>query len=166
MKYFSSDWHLFHRNVIKFSDRPFKTLDEMNQEIIRRAFSKLKAGDSLYLLGDISWNEEGWKLIQSLAPKNVEIHLILGNHEVITGTAKQVCRSITPFKEVKIQGNLVTLCHYPMVTWNRSHYNAWLLFGHHHAKSHGMETIEKYGKNGKVLNVNVEFHNYYPWSEG
>jgi calcineurin-like phosphoesterase family protein len=58
MKYFSSDWHLFHRNVIKFSDRPFKTLDEMNQEIIRRAFSKLKAGDSLYLLGDISWNEE------------------------------------------------------------------------------------------------------------
>lgn len=34
--YYISDLHLGHANVIRFDDRPFENIDEMEMEIIRR----------------------------------------------------------------------------------------------------------------------------------
>lgn len=34
--YFISDMHFYHENIIKFCDRPFKGIDEMNEEIVKR----------------------------------------------------------------------------------------------------------------------------------
>ena len=57
------------------------------------------------------------------------------------------------------------LSHYPMLTWDRSHYDSILLFGHHHAHTHKADEIRKYELSGKMLNVNCEFFNYNPINE-
>lgn len=34
--FFTSDLHIGHENAIKFDNRPFKSIEEMDSEIIRR----------------------------------------------------------------------------------------------------------------------------------
>ena len=164
MKYFSSDWHLSHQNVLSWSNRPFDTIEEMNETIIENMIKPLKRGDELYFLGDMSWKIEPIKEFFERFPRGTHIHMINGNHERWVGQFKHRYTSISNLKEIKIGGNHTTLCHYPMLAWNKSHYNAFSLFGHIHKASHRFDKLENLTK-GKTLNVNVEFHDYKPWSE-
>ena len=53
MKYwFTADYHLGHANIIKYCNRPFKSLEHMNSEIIRRHNSRVKPNDTVFFLGD------------------------------------------------------------------------------------------------------------------
>ena len=52
--YFTSDWHLFHANIIKYSKRPFKNVEEMNEVILQNYFEVVKPGDRVYYLGDFA----------------------------------------------------------------------------------------------------------------
>ena len=161
-KIFTSDWHLGHNRVIHdFGERPFSSVEEMDNTIIDNMFSGLKKNDMIYFLGDLYWNIDSfWKMYNQI-PNGVRFFWIIGNHD-----HKQVKQHyahfelITPMMDTKIQGNHVVLCHYPMTTWNRSHHGSWQLFGHHHKGGHVEPNVI-----GKQLNVNVEYHDYKPWTE-
>jgi calcineurin-like phosphoesterase family protein len=63
-------------------------------------------------------------------------------------------------KEIKIEGQVIVLCHYMMSIWPGSHYNSWHLFGHSHGRSTEV---------GKSLDVGVDTEKYghkrfYPYS--
>ena len=49
----------------------------------------------------------------------------------------------------------ITLCHYPMARWERSHYGGW----HLHAHSHG-----KHIPTGKMMDIGVDANDYTPVS--
>jgi len=164
MKYFSSDWHLGHDNVVKFSGRPFDSIGAMNELIISNAINVLRPGDELYFLGDLAWRRYNFEGFFDRWPKNVAFHWILGNHDKQWQPFKDKCASISELKKINIGENTVILCHYPMLTWHKSHYNSWMLFGHHHMNSHGTKDLETKAT-GKMLNVNVEFNNFMPYSE-
>ena len=51
MKYFSSDLHLNHANIIKYCSRPCTA--ENQNEWIYSLFDHLQKDDELYLLGDL-----------------------------------------------------------------------------------------------------------------
>lgn len=165
MKLFSSDWHLSHNNVINWSKRPFDSIEQMNDTIIQNMINATQGGDDFYFLGDLSWDQNVTKDFFARWPYNVNFHWILGNHEKKQWKKfESKCASISMLKEININKTMVVLCHYPMLTWNKSHYNSWMLYGHHHKNSHGREKIDKLAT-GKMLNVNVEFHHYNPWTE-
>lgn len=85
---FTGDLHLGHENVIKFDNRPFETVEEMDAELIRRWNNKVGKGDLVYVLGDIIWkarNDDAPSLIKSL---NGQIILIKGNHDRFLHNAK------------------------------------------------------------------------------
>lgn len=128
----------------------------------------LSAGSDLYFLGDLSWDMQVLKtFFDRIKKARINFHWILGNHDYKHGATvyKNQCRSMSEIKDVYIGDKQpVVLCHYPMLTWNKSHYNSFLLYGHHHANSNGTKMLESLSK-GKTLNVNVEFHDYKPWSE-
>ena len=52
MTFFTADTHLGHGNIIKYCDRPFKSLDKMNSTIINNWNSRVKQTDTVIVNGD------------------------------------------------------------------------------------------------------------------
>ena len=50
--WFTADFHLGHKNIIRYCNRPFDTVEEMNRTILDRLNNLVKANDILYFLGD------------------------------------------------------------------------------------------------------------------
>jgi len=76
MIWFSSDQHFWHANVIQYCNRPFKSVEEMNEKLIANWNSVVKPEDTVYCLGDFS-----------LAFRSVELysHRLLGNKMLVPG---------------------------------------------------------------------------------
>ena len=51
MKYYISDLHLFHENAIKYDHRPFDSIQEMHEEIMKNWNDRVTNGDIVYILG-------------------------------------------------------------------------------------------------------------------
>lgn len=76
-----SDTHFFHKNIIEYCKRPFKTVDEMNSTIITNWNKTVKKGDTVIIPGDVFFkiNKE---LITSITNSlNGKKILIIGNHD-------------------------------------------------------------------------------------
>jgi len=52
MYWFTADTHFGHANIIKYCNRPFKTVQEMDLILIRRWNERVKSTDTVYFLGD------------------------------------------------------------------------------------------------------------------
>lgn len=78
--FFTSDWHVGHKNVIDFDKRPFTSLEHMHRVLINNYNSTVKRGDICYFLGDMGLckSEELKKVMSKLNGTKV---LILGNHD-------------------------------------------------------------------------------------
>lgn len=55
-KFYISDLHLGHKNILAFDNRPFFSLEEMTETIISNWNSVVSKNDSVYVLGDMFWN--------------------------------------------------------------------------------------------------------------
>lgn len=75
-----ADPHFGHKNVIKYCNRPFKTIGEMNTQLIKN-FNKVVEHDAIvFILGDFSFlNTESTQ--QILKAMNGFKYLIKGNHD-------------------------------------------------------------------------------------
>jgi calcineurin-like phosphoesterase family protein len=80
MKYFTSDWHDGHKNIIKYCDRPFKSIEEQCTVLLKN-LSYLTEEDKLYVLGDCFFSrtdEEIRMFLNCIKSKKI---LIRGNHD-------------------------------------------------------------------------------------
>src|SRR5258706_15269140 len=50
--WFTADFHFGHANIVRYCNRPFATVDEMDQAILERLNASVKINDMLYFLGD------------------------------------------------------------------------------------------------------------------
>ena len=55
MVFVTSDLHFGHKNIIKYENRPFKDVEEMDQKLIENWNNKVGKDDTVYILGDFSW---------------------------------------------------------------------------------------------------------------
>ena len=53
--FFTSDTHFWHVNIIKYCNRPFETIEEMNETIIEKWNSKISKDDIVFNLGDFAF---------------------------------------------------------------------------------------------------------------
>ena len=80
MNYFSSDFHLGHRVIIKYRPQ-FSSIEEHDNAILEQ-ISKLKKRDILYILGDFLFDCEQYNYyITQLNKMSCRIKLVLGNHD-------------------------------------------------------------------------------------
>lgn len=140
MEYFSSDWHIAHKNILKYDNRDFKTIEDMNHHIISNATKQLKEGDKFYYLGDFCLGSmnvaEG--CLKSLSYTGAELFFIKGNHDK-SDMVKLYEKYGTYFgekKTIKISHEgeiyMITLDHFANRVWDKSHHGSYHFYGHSH----------------------------------
>lgn len=80
MNFFTSDWHLGHKNIIRFCQRPFDDVDHMNWMLIKNTNKLCGPNDDLYFLGDACMGSIDFSL-SLISSINCRVHLIPGNHD-------------------------------------------------------------------------------------
>ena len=90
MKYYISDLHLFHENAIEFDHRPFTSLQEMHDTILKNWNERVTNGDMVYILGDVSMRGKKEDLIAFVAQLKGRKVLIKGNHDDVSDRRKRV----------------------------------------------------------------------------
>jgi len=159
--FFSSDVHLGHANIIKFCDREFDSVEDMNEILIENWNKTVKQNDFIYFLGDLTMSKK--KVAEYLDRLNGKIHFIYGNHDRSTRKIIKNHKNVISAKDLMVMNinkQAITLCHYAMRVWNKSHYGAIHCYGH----SHG--TIPPY-KNSMDVGVDSAFQllgEYRPFS--
>jgi len=166
--YFISDPHFGHKNIIKYANRPFTSVDEMDETIIKNWNGMIGKTDEVYILGDVSLtNSERTKEI--LNRLNGRLYLIKGNHEKSVMSSKENrdrFEWIKDYYELKYEyngkRNMIVMCHYAMRVWNKSHHGAYHLYGHSH------DSLE-YEQWGKSMDVGIDsaariFGEYRPFT--
>jgi calcineurin-like phosphoesterase family protein len=82
MRFFTSDTHFGHANIIRYSNRPFVDVPAMNEALIENWNAVVRPEDTVYHLGDVAlgpWTE--WDSI--LTRLNGYKILLIGNHDRI-----------------------------------------------------------------------------------
>ena len=161
--WFTSDFHLNHFNIIKYTGRPFKTLEEMNETIIKRFNERVGEEDMVFFLGDFCFKsgsgrgegepDKAIEFRKQLKCKN--IIFIVGNHDK---GGKNSLR--TPIRKLIINhgGKDICLVHSPdHIDTNYSFH----IVGHVHEKWM-FKRIKKGYSIVDCCNVSVEQFNYYP----
>lgn len=152
-RWFTSDQHFGHRNIIRFCNRPFVSIDDMDTELIKKWNEKIGENDEVFVLGDLAWREPS-RYLKALKGK---LHLITGNHDHKQTRKLPRWQSVQSFLELKDEKvGLIVLCHYPLQVWARSHFGTWHLHGHSHGSLRPLP--------GYRLDVGVDTHDFYPYN--
>ena len=137
--WFTSDTHYWHSNVIKYCNRPFSSVEEMNEALIDNWNAVVKDGDTVFHLGDVIFAgvTKAREIIPRLKGNKI---LIRGNHDSIfkkdekwksTGFS-EVHPSLSFFSDFyKIHLGLV---HNPAHPIALAMTEEWILNGHVHEK--------------------------------
>lgn len=163
--WFTSDLHLCHRNILKYTDRINRiglnpqspNLDQMNQWIIDKWNSRVDKQDIVYMLGDFSFinTDITRKFLEKLNGKK---HLIWGNHDKSLKGLEHYFESCSDIKEVTFKKDnfpfldenmTIVMCHFPILAWDRRMHGSVMLHGHTHG------SIDELNKNSGELRVDV-----------
>ena len=161
MIFYTSDLHFGHANAIKFDDRPFADVEEMNKAMIHNWNSRVGKNDTVYILGDFSFRLKDPEPI--LARLKGHKRLILGNHDqVIMGSEKlqSYFDDIQKMDYVSDRDKLIVMCHYPIAEWNKKNRGAYHFYGHIHKSS--PEVYRFMTSQGRAYNAGCMLNNYMP----
>jgi len=179
---FTSDAHGFHKNIIKYSNRPFKDVMEMNEVIRDRHNQMFDNDDIIFNLGDalLVPRKKGEKYTDPDLLSQAEnwiktfrgrIHYLPGNHESQLSLIRQYWKIMPQLCEVHFEDDdaengrqSIVLCHYALRTWNKAHHSSWHLYGHSHAglKNDFGDLMQDY-EFTLSMDVGVDTNNFYPY---
>ena len=133
MIYFTSDLHLGHANIIRHCNRPFSSVEEMDETLIRNWAKRVKANDTVYVLGDLMFRNQK-SPEEYLSRLKGKKHLIIGNHDkdwIKKCKLEDFFESVNGLDYFSDGQHQMTLCHFPMMSWPRNT-KAYMVFGHIH----------------------------------
>lgn len=129
--WFTADTHFGHANIIKYCDRGYSGVHHMDEALIAHWNACVKPDDTVWHLGDFTMGDAE-AAMRYRARLNGKIHLIWGNHDRPAVRVLPIWQSSQYATEINLGGSQITLCHYSMRVWNRSHKDALMFYGHSH----------------------------------
>jgi len=158
--YLTSDTHFGHAKIIEYCDRPFKSLEEMNEKIIYNWNEIVKPEDIVFFLGDFCFRNspggiqgEPYKYEHYASRLNGHIAFFLGNHDHRASFKTKLINGVARFANQNFW-----LTHNPVYA-NPDY--AINLVGHVHG-AWKIKQIEIKDKKTIVYNVGVDVHNFRP----
>lgn len=142
--WFTSDTHFGHKKIALI--RGFADADEMDNTLVANWNRQVAPSDTVFHLGDLSFMKTE-PTLEVLKRLNGKIKLVPGNHDDPKMMAQAASRLgerfaiLPPLATVKLsiaqpdgtsEVERLVLCHFPMMTWNRSHFGVPHLHGHSH----------------------------------
>jgi len=104
--YIVSDMHFGHASIIKYCNRPFKTVDNMNNSLIRNWNSRIKHNDVVYHVGDFCFRHKSYGSKNSMLywedQLNGKIIHIKGNHDNQNNVKAPMISALMEFANYKI----------------------------------------------------------------
>lgn len=139
--WFTSDLHFWHKNICKYCNRPFETIEDMNQALVNNWNAVVKEDDTVFVLGDMGFC--GYDKLEPLMSQlNGKKYLVQGNHDsdkiVFRLYEADIIEEYYKMVEVTIVGDeecpdqQLTLCHFPMIDWPNKEKGSWMVHGHQH----------------------------------
>lgn len=133
--YFTSDTHFNHTNILRYCQRPFRNVDEMNEQMIANWNETVGEDDVIFHLGDfcLGGAAEWTKILDRL---NGKIYLIMGNHDLknirqgFMGRFEHIAMQM----HIEIGKRRIYLNHYPFLCFEGGYKDVWQLFGHVHSR--------------------------------
>lgn len=163
MNYFIGDMHFGHSNIIRLNNRPFSSVEEMDETIISNWNSRVRPEDTVYILGDFSYRSVGnpCDILDKLKGRKV---LIEGNHDFKNLKNFEFRKRFVEVKSIMSiveNSERIILCHYPMLEWDGYFRGSWHIHGHIHNnvsnKCFGYLLNEP-----NALNAGVDVTNFMP----
>lgn len=158
----TADLHFGHKNILGHqTNRNFKTVQEMDDHIVRVWNQNVSPKDEVYVVGDFSFRADIIYLADILASLNGTLHLVRGNHDHDFWKALDIMKGNKHLKlhkkdpeeiivhrdrivDVKHNGYKYVMCHYPLETWDGAARKirgyaphgkrTFMLHGHNHGK--------------------------------
>ena len=155
--FFTGDTHFSHSNIIKYDPRPFASVEEMNETLIKNWNACVQPTDSVYHLGDVGMGRP--QALRTILDRlNGKIFLIRGNHD--KAAEHKLCRDrfawIKDYHFAVFNGGVkIALFHYALRTWDRAHHGTWHLYGHSHGRLKPVEGT-------RTLDIGVNSWDYKP----
>ena len=188
--FFTSDQHFGHDRIRIYCRRPFQNVDHMDIEMMKAWNEVVGQDDTIWHLGDFTLgNLEAFLMYASRL--NGRINIVPGGHDYkwvgdwahvmhtdgwrIPGTIDAWLYPPLHSLIIKRKGERpmpIVMCHYPMASWDRSHYGSLHLHGHVHntwgKDAHITPSDDKQLppglSRGVRINMSVEVWDYHPAS--
>jgi calcineurin-like phosphoesterase family protein len=141
--YLISDTHFDHANIIKYCNRPFRSVSQMDKTIVDNWNETVKENDTVYFLGDWSYGTGSRPAPYWMKRLNGQIISIKGSHD----------KEGKPRVDLKSKKHTFKLVHDPK---DRHNWEGWIIHGHVHNKYPFIK-----GKT-KTINVSVDVIGYKP----
>ena len=165
--WFTADHHFFHGNIIKYCNRPFTDVDNMNETLISNWNKVVGKDDFVFHLGDFSAGgaAEWTSLLDRL---NGRIFLVLGNHDmnnVDQGFMKRF-EEVSMQMQISVGKQRIYLNHYPFLCYGGAYRGTWELFGHIHTSPcrSGLDASRLSTLFPSQYDVGIDNNNYTPVS--
>ena len=176
MRWWTSDHHFGHENIIGFCDRPFLDAPSMSRALLERWNDLVCDGDEVWILGDLAMGDRTVTLPTYVAPLRGTKILVPGNHDLCWAgnrssdihmdlyQAAGIDRIVHKPTPVTLAGETVRLSHFPyraeppespqrFAQWRPEASREWLLCGHVH---------NAWRQKGRQINVGVDAWHFSP----
>jgi calcineurin-like phosphoesterase family protein len=172
----TSDLHVSHINIIKYADRPFTSVEEMNAALVELWNATVAPSDYVFVLGDAAMGklDDSLPILGQMQGHKV---LVPGNHDRLHPMHKAKkgfnqwesrylneagFEKIWPVEQrtdIGAKRGRVTFCHFPFEgdshdedrfnEWRPEDKGGWLIHGHVHSA---------WRQRGRQVNVGIDAH--------
>ena len=160
MIYYTADLHIGHANIIKYCNRPFETVEEMDQTIIDNWNSVVREDDDVYIVGDVFFKGNPNIFMPKMKGRK---HLIVGNHDANLVSTASYCKHFETIKKylcIEDKGRHVVLFHYPILEWSGYYHGTYHVYGHIHNNDNETNHIMTIVPN--AFNAAVDVNDFTP----
>lgn len=162
MIYFTADTHFGHANIIKFCNRPFSDVHEMNEYMIAAWNERVCDNDTVFIIGDMFFKSD-INPEETLFRLKGKKRLIIGNHDhgwLQKINPNKFFEAVDNYYEYCDNGKNFVLCHFPLLTYR--HEEKWYMIHGHIHNNTDFDFWPLLKARPLVLNAGVEVNNYMP----